>query len=152
MNRLLNTSSITGSAVVPMAFSRVCGDGAGQHHVVESGDGRLPAGLNHRGVVRLDDQGRACHRHAWHEPGAVVKRRVMPFAAGVDFRLAHVGGFAIAERVLRLGGIRSAANRFHRHRLDDDFGAGRGKAELRLVRGLELGPHPVGCVEVDVQG
>ena len=60
MNRLLNSSSSTGSGRPLPAGTRVAQRlGAAQDHVVERGDLGGPAGLDHRGRVRLADQRRA---------------------------------------------------------------------------------------------
>ena len=64
MKRLLNTSSITGSACVPMACARLSFFARVEHEVVLGGQLGLPAGLDHDGLVRLDDDGGAFDRRA----------------------------------------------------------------------------------------
>jgi hypothetical protein len=54
MNRLLNTSSITGSAWCRWRGAP-CASTRGQHQMVERRRCRLPAGLDHDGLVVLDD-------------------------------------------------------------------------------------------------
>ena len=63
MNRLLNTSSITGSACVPIASgARPRLDAAESSRSRRSVDLRPPAGLDDRRRVGLDDDGRAVDR------------------------------------------------------------------------------------------
>ena len=59
MNRLLNTSSMTGSTSVPMAWAARRGGGAGEDEVAERVDLGLPAGLDDGGGGGVDDEGRA---------------------------------------------------------------------------------------------
>ncbi len=130
----------------------LCRHGAGQHHVVEPGDRGLPAGLDHGGVVRLDDERRAGDAHARLQGSAVIQRCFVPFTTGMDAGGVHGLCVAAGQRVLRLCGVRATANGFHCHGLDDDVGAGRGEAELRLVRGFKGFAHGGGVCQVDVEG
>ena len=59
MNRLLKTSSMTGSTVVPIARRAARGATRSQHQMVERRDLGPPAGLDHRRRVGLGDDRRA---------------------------------------------------------------------------------------------
>ena len=59
MNRLLNTSSITGSACGADGVRALELLGAREHEMILGRELGLPAGLDHDGLVRLDDDGGA---------------------------------------------------------------------------------------------
>ena len=80
MNRLLNTSSMTGSASVPTRGRRARGDGAGEDEVAERVDRRRPAGLDDGGGGGVDDERRA----------GDTRRRVQSAARSMN--LARLGG------------------------------------------------------------
>ena len=65
---------------------------ARQHQMVLRRDRGLPAGLDHHGLVRLDDDRRTFHLVAGRKLVAGVDGRVVPFAVGEEFRAARRRG------------------------------------------------------------
>ena len=113
-----------------------------QHQMIFRGDGRLPAGLDHDGLVRLDHDRRPLHLVAGGQLVAGVDGRVVPFAVGEEFCPAGRRGELRPRRpVLLLLELRPAADRFDRDRLDDEVLLAIDEAELRLVGLLERGFH-----------
>ena len=80
MKRLLKTSSITGSALVPIALRALERHCARQHEMVLRRDVGLPAGLDHDGLVRLDDDGGAGDACAGRELVAGEDAGIVPLA------------------------------------------------------------------------
>ena len=111
------------------------------------GEGGLPAVLDHGGVVRLDDEGRAFDLLPGLELQAVVDVAVVPLAVRIDLGLADGARRRLDERHGRLAHFRSPADAFDGDGLDHQVLLGRDEAELPLVRMLEGAPHPVGRVE-----
>ena len=89
MNRLLNTSSMTGSALVPIAAVRLSLHDARQHQMVLRRERGLPAGLDHDGLVRLDDDRRAFDLVAGRKLIAGIDGGLVPFAGGEELRAAR---------------------------------------------------------------
>ena len=142
MNRLLNTSSITGSASVPMACVRLSASTRVSTRWFFARQLGLPAGLDHDGLVRLDDDGGAST--LW--PGlscSRVKTRPRAIAVGEEPRAPRRR--AAAWRACALHGLLAelgaAADRFDRHRLDHQLLGAVDEAEARLVRLLEGALH-----------
>ncbi len=68
-----------------LAHARLCPFcDAGQKEVIARGDFGLPFGLDHHGLMILDDQGRSFDAMARREIGAEKDRRLVPAAAGED--------------------------------------------------------------------
>ena len=103
----------------------------------------LPVRLDHDGLMRLDDEGRARDAMAWLETGAQEDRRVVPSATGEEpRRRLRFGNLVDRERHVRLVRMVATAKRLDLDRLDLDRFVRAGKAEAlpvhRLERGLEL--------------
>ena len=145
MNRLLNTSSITGSASVPIACWRASGTTRVSTRWFLAVTSRPPAVLDHDGLVRFDDDGRAVDRVTGRKLVAGEDRRVVPGAAGIEARRAarrRAGGTVVVGKT-DLGEIRSAADRLDRDGFDDELLGRVDEAEARFVRGFERGFHLV---------
>ena len=123
MNRLLNTSSMTGSALVPIARGALAAATTRvEHEMVLRRDLGLPAGFDDDGLVRLDDEGGAGDLVAGRELVAGVDGGVVPFAARRRICVAagRRGELACARScVVLLAELGAAADRFDRHRFDD---------------------------------
>src|SRR5476649_2915716 len=85
MNRLLKISSITGSAVVPMAPLRQRLD-APHHQMVVGRDLGLPARFDDGGGIGLGDDGRSLDDVADARGVALEQRRLAPLAGAVHRR------------------------------------------------------------------
>ena len=115
---------------------------AREHEMVLRRDRGLPAGLDHDGLVRLDDDRRTFDLVAGLELVARVDGGVVPLAAEKNFvRRAGEGSLRARGLALLLPELRAAADRFDRHRLDHEVLLAVDEAELRLVRLLEGGLH-----------
>ena len=101
----------------------------------------LPVRLDHHGLMRLDDQGRASNAMAWLESDAQEDRRVMPVATGEEPRLG-LRFRQLVDRKRQVGLVRmlSAAKRLDLDRLDLDRLVGADKAEALAVHRLETQP------------
>ena len=113
------------------------GAAAGEHDRRRGRHRRLPAGLDHDRLVRLDDEGRAGDRVARLQVFAQEDACPLPGAlsidAGAGMRLRLVAG----ERLFRLGEVGAAADRLHLEALDHDRLVFEDEAELLAVRRLE---------------
>ena len=115
--------------------------GAAQHHVVERGDFRGPAGLHHGGGVGLADQRRTGDAIARQQLGAIEHRRGAILVAGEH--LDRVDRLA-ARRSTRAASVASVHRLAGRDRLDGDRlhhqrPIRRGEAEARAMRRGEVG-------------
>ena len=120
------------------------GDGAGlaalQHQVVQCGEPRLPAGLDHGGGVLLGNDGRPGNQVAGAQVLAHHQRGVLPAAAGVD---RH--GAAPRQRARRLHGVARLGRRvashhgLDRHRFNDQALALHQEGEALAVASFEAG-------------
>ena len=99
MNRLLNTSSSTGSAVVPMRVLALRRLDALEQQVVARGQRRAPARLDDRRRIALAQHGGAVDRVAGTQVVAIVDRRVVERAVRV-----HAVRARAARAVLPRGG------------------------------------------------
>ena len=121
---------------------------AGQHDVVEPGHLGLPAGLHHHGLGRLDDEGRALHDHAGPQLLAQPGTGLVPGAVGEELDpLRGLRRCLAAHLVLRLGGVRAAADALHLDGLHDDRLVLHREAELCLVRPGKSRRHVVDGAE-----
>ncbi len=153
MNRLLNTSSITGSASVPIAccvaraFTRVSsiGPAARQH--------RLPAGIDHGGGVLLRDDRRPVDRRAGRERFAHEQAGVEPAHRAYMRTCASARGvWRLASPLVAGASWRSpGAHRLDRHRLDHQRPTGHQEREALAVAGLERGAQFGDRAQVDHQ-
>ena len=80
MNRLLKTSSSTGSASVPIACVRTAGVARDEHDVAARREVGAPAGLDDDRRVVLADHRRADKRVTGAQVGAIEDRRVVECA------------------------------------------------------------------------
>ena len=141
MNRLLNTSSITGSTCVPMARRCLARLHALEQQVVERRHARLPAGLDDGGRVALGDD-----RRAGRSRGRAAPARARTSAASCQrpplnsaHRLGHRRS-ACGQRVVpRLGRRVARADGLDRHRLDHQRALLHQEGEALPVGGLERG-------------
>ena len=116
-----------------------------EDEVVERGDARGPAGLDHRRRVALDDDRRAGDRLARPGTRALDERGVVPAAVAEHphrrrDRRRRRGHRAHARLRRRVAG----ADRLHRHGLDDQPAPFHQEGEALAVRGLEAACNPTG--------
>ena len=98
----------------------------------------LPVRLDHDGLMRLDDEGRAQDAMAWLETGAQENWRVVPGATGEEPRLGlRFGKLVDRKRHVRLMRMVAAAKRLDLDRLDLDWLIRTRKAEALAVHRLE---------------
>lgn len=128
-----------------IGFGADCGAGgqgldAGQDHMVMRGEARLPAILDHDGLVLLDDDRRAS------DSLAALHRFTQHHACLVEFALREEArqlcGLCLLIAVERLGVFHftgAAANGLHFNRIDDERLVFRDEAEPALMGGLEFG-------------
>jgi hypothetical protein len=115
---------------------------AREHEVVLRGDFRLPAGLDHDGLMRLDDDRRAGDLLPGLDLLARIDRRVVPFALREEPRAPGRRGQPFARaRACALLELRAAADRFDRDGLHDELLVAIDESEPRLMRALERGLH-----------
>src|SRR5204862_7196614 len=100
-------------------------------------DRRLPAGFDHQGLMRLDQDGGVGHAMAGTEPLAEENLFFMPGSAGIEPSVARGFRRRGFDRQSRFWEFARSTDRFDRHRLYDD-GLGRvDEAEARAMRRLE---------------
>ena len=140
MNRLLNSSSSTGSGrPLPAGTRRGERLGAAQDHVVQRGDLGGPAGFDDGGGVGLAHQRRPGDAVAREQRRALEHRRLDLGAAGEHAdAIDHFGcaGFAGGQR--RLARRRCRAGGLGGNRLDHHRPLRRREAEPGAVRGGEV--------------
>ena len=139
MNRLLNTSSITGSALrADGVLARERND-AREHEMVLRGELRLPAVLDDDGLMRLDDDRGAVDAMPGLRAARACRprRRARRRSRRIRALRPGEGSSLFRERQDRLGKFRAAADRFDRHRFDDQLLGGVDESELRFMRGFE---------------
>ena len=140
MNRLLNSSSSTGSGRPLPAATRVASAlGAAQDHVVERGDLGGPAGFDHGGRVGLADQRRARDAIAGQQRGAIEHRRACVLAAGEHRdRVDRSAAPPSRARRASLRAPLAGSDRLDGDRLDHQRPLRRGEAEARAMRRGEV--------------
>ena len=122
--------------------ARRVGDGAGlaalQHQVVQRGERRLPAGLDHGGGVLLGNDGRAGNHVAGAQVFAHHQRGIKPPAAGVDRHGAAPRHLARrVHGVARLGRRVAGHHGLDRHRFHDQALALHQEGKALAVGGFE---------------
>ena len=100
-----------------------------------------PAGLDHDGLVRLDDERRTCHAVAGLQLVAAVDCCLMPLAAGIDTDGFVRCSVLFIELGFTLAGIGARADRLDFQRLDHQRFVVEDEAELAAVDGFELVGH-----------
>ena len=111
-----------------------------------------PAGLDHRGARRLDDDRRTVDAVAGHQLGALEDRRIVVRAGGEHRGLRDRPGGALRARSnQRVGDVGHRADRLDRDVLDDVRLLRHGEAVALPVRALEAGDDAVAVGEVDDQ-
>jgi hypothetical protein len=116
--------------------------GAREQEMVFRRELRAPAGFDHYGLMRLDDDCGAGNFRAGLELIAGEDFSRVKFAPGEEFCASGRRGESYAAPAPdRLAEFRAAADGFHRHRLDHQLLAAVDEAEARLVRLLEGGDH-----------
>src|SRR5262249_39914498 len=116
--------------------------GAPEHEMIVPGKRRLPARLDHDGLMRLDDDSGAGNGVAGPELIAREYVRAVPAAVGEEAGAARGRGRPRGREFGRtFAKGRAAADRLDRHGLDDELLAAVDEAEARFVRTLEGGFH-----------
>ena len=111
---------------------------AGEQQMVLRRDLCLPVRLDHDGLMRLDDEGRAQDAMAWLETGAQENWRVVPGATGEEPRHGlRFRKLVDRKRHVWLMRMVAAAKRLDLDRLDLDWLVRTRKAEALAVHRLE---------------
>src|SRR5262249_2933426 len=104
--------------------------GAPEHEMIVPGKRRLPARLDHDGLMRLDDDGGAGNGVAGPELTGREYVRAVPAAVGEEAGAARRRRQPRARELVRtFAKVRAAADRLDRHGLDDELLAAVDEAE-----------------------
>ena len=83
---------------------------AAKHEVVPRRHLQAPAGLDHDGLVRLDDERRSRQARAWLEHLAHIDRRIVPRPAGIEARAMPLSLAGLPPPLWGRAGVRGGSS------------------------------------------